>query len=212
MNFHLLSRMLFHNHRRVFVNTEHISNQNKTRPESKQLLFSAAICSGWELPVLLVTAEEGSHLLTTGVSVQNSCNNVYWMHSHRALSRHCLLTGSRDLCLVNAEGGGSDVCILDIDWPVYLPEQMCLNSVYRVKYYWPLRMGRETTDGKDGENLWSLILSCVTRDHSSRSDYSVITHSPSFCSRPVWLSSSRGIQRRYSAQCCFWPHAESQWV
>lgn len=77
MHFHLLSRMLFHNHRRVFVNTEHISNQNKTRAESKQLLFPAAICSRRVLPVLLVTAEEGSHLLTTGVSVQSSCNNVY---------------------------------------------------------------------------------------------------------------------------------------
>lgn len=145
MHFHLLSRMLFHNHRRVFVNTEHISNQNKTRAESKQLLFPAAICSRRVLPVLLVTAEEGSHLLTTGVSVQSSCNNVYWMHSYRALSWYCLLTGSRDLCLVNAEGGSSDVCILEIDWPVYLSVQMCVNSVCRVKFYWPLRMGRDTT-------------------------------------------------------------------
>lgn len=198
MNFHLLSRMLFHNHHRVFVNTEHISNQNKTRAESKQLLFPAAICSRRVLPVLLVTAEEGSHLLTTGVSVQSSCNNVYWLHSHSALSRHCLLTGSRDLCLVNAEGVSSDVCILDRDWPVYFPVQMCVNSVCRVKYYWPLRMGRETTEmmGKIEricDQSYFLVLQGIGHPEVI---VLFFIYTPLFCPRLVGFSWSCGRQKK----------------
>lgn len=139
MHFHLLSRMLFHNHRRVFVNTEHIS-LTKTTPEQNlnsscsQLLFAHVgyFLFYWlQLKGAVTSWPQGSPS-KAAVTMSTECIR------HTALSRHCLLTESRDLCLVNAETDVSDVWILDIDCPAYLSEQMCGNSMSRVKYYWPL--------------------------------------------------------------------------